>query len=296
MVTLLRVQISMTVPTMLALDRLTLQEWCAAIDEGPFASLAVPERAAWGGEACLSTLAACAAWTERVRLVTTIIVLLAHSAVQVAKELASADIISGGRVTAGVGVGGREQDYTAVGASFARRWQRLDDQVAQLRVVWRGEFAVDGITVGPQPVQQHLPLLAGALGPKATARAARWADGITGAWGIDGDMSPLAPALDAVRQAWKDADRTTEPHLSTSLWFALGDGAEETLKAYVTSYLSVFGAGVGEYAAGMQRGHDPGVLREAVAAASAAGCDELFLVPVSTDRRILDDVVRELDL
>jgi alkanesulfonate monooxygenase SsuD/methylene tetrahydromethanopterin reductase-like flavin-dependent oxidoreductase (luciferase family) len=289
------VQIAMTVPTMLRVDRDTLREWCAAIDAGPFSSLAVPERVAWGGEACLSTLAACAAWTERVRLVTTIVVLPSYNAVRAAKELATADIISGGRVTVGVGVGGREQDYVAVAASFANRWQTLDDQVATMRQVWAGELAVDGMAVGPAPAQQHLPLLAGALGPKATARAAKWADGVTGAWGIDGDMGPLPAALDAVREAWRVAGRDSRPHLSTSVWFALGDGAEQTVKSYVRDYLSVFGPEIGELAAAAQRGHDPGVLRDAVAAAEAAGCDELFLVPTSTDVRLIDRVVDVLD-
>lgn len=286
----------MTVPTMLPIDRQTLRDWCAAIDDGPFSSLAVPERVAWGGEACLPTLAACAAWTERVRLVTTIVVLPSHSAVRMAKELATADLISGGRVTAGIGVGGREQDYTAVDASMANRWQRLDDQVAQLRDVWAGRFSVDGMIVGPRPAQESIPLLAGALGPKATARAARWADGITGAWGIDGDMTPLAGALEAVRAAWRDAGRSTPPHLSTSMWFALGDNAEHTLKDYVRAYLNVFGDAIGDMAASAQRGYDAGVLRDAVAAAAATGCDELFLVPTSSDLGLIDKVVAALNL
>jgi alkanesulfonate monooxygenase SsuD/methylene tetrahydromethanopterin reductase-like flavin-dependent oxidoreductase (luciferase family) len=284
----------MTVPTMLAVDRNGLRDWCTAIDAGPFASLAVPERAAWGGEDCMSTLAACAAWTERVRLVTTIVVLPSHDAVRAAKQLATADVISDGRVTAGIGVGGREQDYTAVGASFARRWQRLDDQVAVMRQVWAGTYDVEGMTVGPRPVQEHLPLLAGALGPKATARAAQWADGVTGAWGIDGDMRPLGPALEAVLDAWRVAGRQSAPHLSTSLWFALGDGAEAALREYVRDYLAVFGPEIGAMAADAQRGFDPGVLRDAVAAAAAAGCDELFLVPTGTDIGLVDRVVQAL--
>jgi alkanesulfonate monooxygenase SsuD/methylene tetrahydromethanopterin reductase-like flavin-dependent oxidoreductase (luciferase family) len=290
------VQVAMTMPTMLRLDRGGFRDWCAAIDGGPYSSLAVPERAAWGGEACLSTLAACAALTERVRLVTTILVLPSHDAVRAAKELATADLVSGGRVSVGVGVGGREQDYVAVGASYARRWQRLDEQVETMRQVWRGEYVVDGMTVGPRPAQQRLPLLAGAIGPKATARAARWADGVTGAWGIDGDMAPLGAALDAVRNAWQAAGRDAAPHLSTSLWFALGEGAESTLRSYVRDYLAVFGEEIAEFVASTQRGHDPGVLREAVQAAAAAGCDELFLVPTATDVRQVELVIDALGL
>ena len=75
-------------------------------------------------------LAAVAALTERVRLWTTIVILPAHDEVAVAKQMASVDVLSDGRLTVGVGVGGREHDYRAINASFARRWQRMDEQVA----------------------------------------------------------------------------------------------------------------------------------------------------------------------
>ena len=77
-----------------------------------------------------SHLRAVAALTERVRLWTTIVILPAHDAVAVAKQMASIDVLSDGRLTVGVGVGGREHDYRAIGGSFARRWQRMDEQVA----------------------------------------------------------------------------------------------------------------------------------------------------------------------
>ncbi len=288
--------VSLTVPTMLAVDRAGLRSWCRAIDAGPFASLAVPERTAWTTTACFPTLAACAAWTERVRLAATIVVLPSHDPVRAAKELATVDVLASGRLTVGVGVGGREQDYRAVGAPFDHRWQRLDDAVATLRAVWSGSVEVDGMVVGPRPVQDHVPVLAGALGPKATARAARWADGVTGAWGLDGDMATLPAALDAVRAAWRAAGRTEDPHLSTSLWFALGPDAERTVREYARRYMTVFGERVAEATAAAQRGFDPGALREAVAAAEAAGCHELFLVPTTTDVAEVDRVVTALHL
>jgi hypothetical protein len=109
-------------------------------------------------------------------------------------------------------------------------------------------------------------------------------------------MTPLAPALEAVREAWQTAGRATAPHLSTSMWFALGEDAEQTVKGYVAAYLDVFGSEIGELAASVQRGYDAGVMREAVDAATAAGCDELFLVPTSTDVRQVDLAVEALGL
>jgi alkanesulfonate monooxygenase SsuD/methylene tetrahydromethanopterin reductase-like flavin-dependent oxidoreductase (luciferase family) len=125
-------------------------------------------------------LAAAAALTERVRLWTTLVVLPAHNAVQVAKDMASVDRLSDGRLTVGVGVGGRRQDFEAIGGDFGHRWQRMDEQVATMRRIWAQEPPFEGSDpVGPPPVQVGgPPLVAGVMGPKALARAAQWAVGV----------------------------------------------------------------------------------------------------------------------
>ena len=128
------------------------------------------------------TNAAAAALTERVRVFVNLVVLPFHQIPVAAKEIATLDVLSGGRVSLGVGIGGREHDYIAAGSSFARRHQRLDDGVAELRRLWAGGTPFEGADpVGPSPVQIGGPeILAGAMGPKALARAAKWADGISG--------------------------------------------------------------------------------------------------------------------
>src|ERR671922_156315 len=113
---------------------------------------------------------------------------------EVARALAAVDRLSNGRLTVGVGVGGREHDYRAVGAPFGRRWQRMDDAVAAMRAVWAGEPPFAGADpVGPPPVQPGgPPLVAGVMGPKALARAARWAAGVddgSTVTGIDGSAA-----------------------------------------------------------------------------------------------------------
>ena len=165
---------------MLPHGRAELLAWCAAVDDGPWESLAVPERVTYTSHAIVPQLAAAAALTERVRLWTTIVILPAHSPVQVAKDMASVDQIASGRLTVGVGVGGREADYQAIDAPFTRRWQRMDDAVATMRRIWAGEPPFEGADpVGPPPVQPGgPPLVAGVMGPKALARAAQWAVGV----------------------------------------------------------------------------------------------------------------------
>jgi alkanesulfonate monooxygenase SsuD/methylene tetrahydromethanopterin reductase-like flavin-dependent oxidoreductase (luciferase family) len=283
-------ELSMTLPTMLPHGRDEVLAWCRGIDDGPWASLAVPERVVYPSHSLIVQLSAAAALTERVRLWTTILVLPSHDEVEAAKQLASVDQLCAGRLTVGVGVGGREHDYRAIGASFARRWQRMDEQVARMRTIWAGQPPFEGAEpVGPPPVQPGgPPLIAGVLGPKAMARAALWADGVDGAWTLDGDEATVRAAFDQIRQAWRDAGRTDPPHLSTSIWYALGPGAEERLRQYAYDYLVIFGEEAGRYGADSVACFTPEALRRAVDNIRAAGADELFLVPTTADPAELD--------
>lgn len=281
----------MTLPTMLPHGRAEVLAWCRAVDEGPWSSLAVPERITYPSHSLTVQLAAAAALTERVRLWTTIVILPAHPAVQTAKDLASVDRLANGRLTVGVGVGGREHDYRAVDASFQRRWTRMDEQIGVMRSIWRGQPPFpDADPVGPPPVQDGgPPLVAGAMGPKALARAARWAAGVSDASTVAGvDAATLAGAVERIRMAWKDAGRAESPHISTALWYALGPDAEPRLRGYVRDYMRIFGDEVAEMTAGAAVTHTPGELRRAVAAAEEAGCDEMFLVPTTADPNELD--------
>ena len=100
------VQIAMTMPVMEPdLDATVLETWARAIDEGPFSSLCWGERIAFDNPDNLTLLGALAAWTKRVRLLTTVIVPQLHDPVMLAKGLATGDLLSGGRLTVGIGVG-----------------------------------------------------------------------------------------------------------------------------------------------------------------------------------------------
>ena len=146
-----------------------------------------------------------------------------------------------------MGVGGREHDYRAVGAPFTNRWQRMDDQVATMRRIWSGEAPFDGAdAVGPPPLQPGgPPVVAGVMGPKALARAARWADGVDDASTVTSvDREAATAAFTRIHEAWQAAGRTDPPHVSASLWYALGDGAADRLRSYAFDYLRIFGDGM----------------------------------------------------
>jgi hypothetical protein len=139
-------------------------------------------------------------------------------------------------------------------------------------------------------------LLAGALGPKAIARAARWANGVDGAWTLDGNEQVVRAAFDHIGAAWRDAGRTDAPHLSTALWYALGDDAEQRLRTYAADYLRIFGEGAAHYGATSVAAFTPTALREAVESIRRAGADEVFLVPTTADVHELDRTREALGL
>ncbi len=284
----------MTLPTMIAgVDRASTLEWCRRIDDGPWSTLAIGERIAYPNQELWVTLSAAAALTERPRIMATVVVLPMHSAVDVAKKAATLDVLSGGRFVLGVGVGGRDEDYRSLERPFGRRHQRMDDQVAVMRKVWAGEAPFDDVNpVGPPPVQPGgPPLYSGALGPKSIARSAAWADGVSG-FLLDPLGEDAPGTFRQIEQAWADAGRTDPPRHVTSFWYALGDGATDRLHGYARRYLGIFGTEIADAMARSCSAHSPGALRDAVARLEDAGCDELLLVPTTTDP---DELERTLD-
>jgi alkanesulfonate monooxygenase SsuD/methylene tetrahydromethanopterin reductase-like flavin-dependent oxidoreductase (luciferase family) len=276
------------------LSRERILAWCRAVDAGPFSSLSCGERVTGYTIEMRTTLAAAAAVTERVRIVPSLYVLPMHSAVWAAKEIATLDVLSAGRVTVTVGVGGRPQDYRAVGASMARRHARMDEQVAEMRRIWRGEAPAEGLDeVGPRPVQPGgPPIHAGVMGPKAARRAAEWADGVY-LWSGNGVKSEIERALTMVEGAWEEAKRDRPPRRVAGFWYSLAPNAQERLSDYVYDYIKVLSEdGARAMAAVMNRASEDAV-RESLDAMEALGCDEVFLVPATSD---LAEVERAADL
>lgn len=279
-------EIGVNLPVMVpGLDRATLEAWCRGIDAGPFSTLAVGERINFPNPELTVTLAAAAAWTTRVRLLYNVLVLPMHPEVLAAKQVATLDVLSGGRVVLGVGVGGREEDYAAVGAVWDRtRLRRLEQQVRRMRRVWAGETVVPGALrpVEPRPLQPGgPPLLAGSIFPPAIARAARWADGICG-FSFTLAREELQFAFDTAREAWRAAGRSTPPRLVTGAFVALGTNARAQMDDYLARYLNFMGAA----AKGVIRlvpTIGPAAVRDAVARARDAGADELIIAPTSAD-------------
>ncbi|MSZ75859.1 MAG: LLM class flavin-dependent oxidoreductase, partial [Actinobacteria bacterium] len=191
----------------------------------------------------LTLLGAAATWTRRARLVTTVVVPQLHRAEMLAKAMATADQLSGGRLTVGLGVGGRDEDYRTAGADPATKTMRvMADRVAVMRQVWSGQHTVESVRpVGPPPVQPGGPeLLVGTMGPKTIRHASAWADGLAGVT-LDLDPAAVGRLFDLARTSWSDAGRPA-PRLTTSFWFALeetsGGRAREQVHRHLRHYMN----------------------------------------------------------
>jgi probable F420-dependent oxidoreductase len=153
---------------------------------------AVPRGEAWLGYTCkdafhevLVLLGYLAAVTSRLALATGILILPQRQTALVAKQAAEIDVLSGGRLRLGVGVGWNDVEYEALGEDFHRRGARLEEQVAVLRALWTQEavtFAgrfhrITAAGINPLPVQRPIPIWFGGESEAAMRRIARLGDG-----------------------------------------------------------------------------------------------------------------------
>jgi alkanesulfonate monooxygenase SsuD/methylene tetrahydromethanopterin reductase-like flavin-dependent oxidoreductase (luciferase family) len=255
-----------------------LVNWAIEGERAGFSTLATLDRLVYDNYECLTTLAAAAAVTERIRLTTAIMIApLRTDTALLAKQAATVDRIADGRLVLGVAVGARPDDFTASGAVHRTRGRRLDDQLAELRQIWAGERRGFAGGIGPRPTRPGGPeLILGGHSPKAIARAAAHGDG----W-ISGSGGPgmFAGGAAAVRAAWREADRPGQPRLLALAYFALGDDAHTAATEHLHDYYG-FAPPYAQMVANNAAVGADGVAAT-VAAFERAGCDELIMVPCS---------------
>lgn len=287
-------KIGMTLPvTEPGWSREILKAWCKNIEQGPFDSLALGERLCFPSPEVIATLSAAAVLTERVRLHTTVLIAPIHDPVVLAKQLATIDVFSEGRLTVGVGTGGREEDYIASGTDVQRkRIAEMERSVACMREVWAGSIVRAGLmrAVEPFPVQDGGPaILAGVFGPKGVASAAGFASGIAG-MSMSARAEEAAAAIQLAQSSWQTAGREDKPYVTSSFWFALGDTADEQLRIHLKRYFNWLDAD-SRKTMSEHCGFRGSVteLAQRVSEFAAAGCDELQLIPTSIDP---DEVLR----
>jgi len=164
----------------------------------------------------LETLTYLAGNTQRISLGTSIIDILFHNPVILARRFATLDVLSGGRVIAGFGLGWSKDEYDASGIPFSHKGARADEFMQVLKRIWtddvvefRGQFYnIPASKIGPKPVQKpHPPILLGAYSPKAFPRIVNYADGwmpIAGSVPLEQQEQAINGLREAARKANKD--------------------------------------------------------------------------------------------
>ena len=185
--------------------------------------IAVPAGADWIDP--LIGLSFAAAATSTIGLATGVLLLPEHNPVLVAKQAATLDTLSGGRLTLGVGIGWSREEFDALGVPFERRAARTAEYVAAMRTLWRddvasfdGEFVqFDSVRVNPKPVaNDRIPIVLGGNSDAALRRVVAWGDGWYG-FNLDG-VDEVAERLEFLRGLCADSGRDrAELHVAVAL-------------------------------------------------------------------------------
>jgi alkanesulfonate monooxygenase SsuD/methylene tetrahydromethanopterin reductase-like flavin-dependent oxidoreductase (luciferase family) len=194
--------------------------WVKRVDEGPYSTLSVLDRVVYTNYDPLISLATAAALTNRVRLMTEVLLAPLRNATLLAKQAASIDALSKGRLTLGLGVGSREEDFLATNAPFKGRGKLFEQQLIQMKHIWSGQSWSNAVgPIGPRPVQSGGPeLILGGFSPAALRRVARYADGFVSS---RNDTSYIAQCFRQVEQGWQEEQRPGKPRLIAQLDIAL---------------------------------------------------------------------------
>lgn len=261
--------------------------WAKLAEEAGFAALTTVGRVAYPALSDTVALAAAAAVTSRVELISSVLLATTWPGPLLARELAGIDGVSGGRLTVGVGVGQRPDDFIAEGYGPAGRGARLDRDLEAYRSIWRGDPVGGGANPAVPQGTRQIPLLFGGFAPAAMDRMARWGEGYIGG---SVPVPMAAPAFEAARDAWRRAGRDGAPRLVALAYVALGDGDKGKQNVY-----DYYSPGGGEFA-GIVAGavcDSPAKVRETISSFADIGVNEISFNAGTDD---IDEVKRLADI
>jgi alkanesulfonate monooxygenase SsuD/methylene tetrahydromethanopterin reductase-like flavin-dependent oxidoreductase (luciferase family) len=259
-------------------------EWARRAEQWGFSSLGTLDRLVYPNYESLVSLAAVAAVTDRIGLLTGVLLLpYRQNAALVAKQAATVHRLSHGRLTLGVGLGSREDDYEASGMSTRGRGRRLDEMLDRITRLWAGEKVGFAGGVGPDVSQARPGLIVGGGADAAFRRAAQYGDG----WMMGGGPPERFPAMvEKLLAAWREHGREGEPRRLALQYFALGDDPGGATRKSIGHYYASAGDYAEQVIAATAKGDDE--IRERVRQFEEAGADELILFPASPDPEQVD--------
>jgi alkanesulfonate monooxygenase SsuD/methylene tetrahydromethanopterin reductase-like flavin-dependent oxidoreductase (luciferase family) len=264
------VDISIGLPNTLNHSGPLMADWARRAEERGFTSLGTIDRIVYPNYDTITSLAVAAGATSRIGLLSGILLAPLYPAVWLAKAAAGLDAMSGGRLTLGVGVGGRPDDFAAMGVPMNQRGRVMDRTLEVMRTV----FAAEALPGDAFPVASHgsPKLLIGGTRDAAVRRTVEYGQGwIAGGGGPD----RISPMIDKVRRAWHDAGREGEPRIAALAYYGLTDDAVSRRSLQI--YYGFLGDVAGMIADSALR--TPQSLAEAVKAYESVGVDELIFDP-----------------
>ncbi|WP_306205292.1 LLM class flavin-dependent oxidoreductase [Actinoplanes sp. RD1] len=260
------------------MDPAVIPDWARRAEAAGFSSVGTLGRISYPGLMDTVALAAAAAATRTVELFSTIMITPVWPPVLLAKELAGIDALSGGRLTVGVGLGGRPDDYVADGYPPHGLGRRLDADLDTYHRVWRGEPTPGSTHPAVPTATRPVPLLFGGTVPATFTRMAHWGTGYT-TGGVPAPM--LAQAFETARTTWRTAGREGTPRLVAMAYFALGNPAES--RRNVTTYYGSYTPDPMLKLILDTISTSPADLRETIKSFAAIGTDDLILHPTTAD-------------
>jgi alkanesulfonate monooxygenase SsuD/methylene tetrahydromethanopterin reductase-like flavin-dependent oxidoreductase (luciferase family) len=251
-------------------------EWASLGEELGFASLGVIDRLVYDNYDPVVALAAAAAVAERAELFTTVLnVPWRRSALMLAKQLWSLERISGGRLIAGLALGGWPEDYGESGMDLAGRGAVFDEMLEVMLRAWKGEVSGGGGSLPALPPDRPR-LVFGGFSPRSYERMARLGSGwVSPLYGFDVLLGGIASA----RAAWSAAHRPGRPRIVVGRYFSLGSEADATADEYIHHYYGdeFFDAARADVLT------TPAHLHRELERLRDAGCDDVLLFPCSAE-------------
>lgn len=271
-------------------DPANFLDWAKLAESSGFSTLALVDRIVFPNYEPIVAFAAAAAVTTKIRLTTSILIgPYRLNTALLAKQLATLDRLSAGRLVVGIGIGARDDDYTASGVEPRGRALRLEQQILELRAIWSGEVRGYAGAVGPTPCRPDGPeiLVAGHVSD-ALRRAGRMGDGWMMGGGEPKQFQDMAKQVD---KEWKINEREGFARTAALATFSLGPYAEENARDFLGKYYDfppdagdqalIEASGAQNLAEAMLQ--DVALNENQVAQLaddwSVAGCDELILLP-----------------
>lgn len=265
-------------------------EWVRVAEERGFALVATNEHLTYPCYDPLVALAVAGGATQRVELLTDLLVVPIRDPVVLAKQAAGLDQLVGGRLTLGLGVGWRPSDFASTGSNLQGRGERFEEALEVMTRAWHGDELGHGRAVCPPLADGGIPVLIGGAPARAAPRAARWGTGWTAGLLAAGEV---AAGREEVRRAWQEHGRSGEPRIVNCRYVALGSEALHGVDTYLADYYyEAPPEGIEAMVSGVLRTADE--LRDDLEAQQRAGVTDLVLFPVAgapdEARRIADAV------